>query len=149
MVKHLRQYSNDTATTIICEMTHAAEYPHFRPEGKWLLCAKYLGNSYMLMYCPCACTWMWYQHMCTTAGIIKGSNYRQTNELCILFSQTNEWADFDGTQKRRRNVWKVQAIAWETDVTFLKWSVDLNNMMLPFRNIISGLFLIKRTMFCI
>lgn len=100
---------------------------------------------------PCACIWVWYKHVCTTGRIIKGTNYRQTNELCTLFSQTNEWADFDGTQRRLRNVWRVQAVAWETDDTFLKWfiSAQLNNITLMFGYIIFELFLITWTVFCI
>lgn len=36
---------------------------------------------------------------------------RQMN--CILVSQTNEGADFDGAQRRLRNVWREQTVAWE------------------------------------
>lgn len=95
----------------------------------------------------CACVWVWYKHVCTTGRIIKVSNYRQTNELSILFSQTNEWADFDGSQRRPRNVWRAQTVAWETDDTSLKWfiSAQLNDIMLTAISSLSCLWLIEQS----
>lgn len=69
---------------------------------------------------PLNAYWVWYERVCATGRIIKVGNYRQTNELCVLFPQTNEWADFDGAQRRLRNVWRAQTAAWETDDTSLK-----------------------------
>lgn len=117
------------------------------PKGKWNLWVKYQGNSCVRICVwvhPCACIWVWYKHVCTTGTIIKVSNYRQTSELCILFSQTNEWADFDGTQRRVGNVWRVQTVAWETNDTSLKWfiSVQLNDIILKV-NILFELFVIQ------
>lgn len=99
------------------------ERTYCRPKGKVNLVCKVPWKFFVPMcvcVCPCACIWVWYKQVCTTGRIIKVSNYSQTNELCVLFSQTNEWADFDGAQRRLRNVWRVQTVAWETDDTSLK-----------------------------
>lgn len=54
------------------------------PQGKWILCARTSSESLGDF------AWVWR----LVRGIIKGSNHRQ-NELCALFSQTNQWADFE------------------------------------------------------
>lgn len=101
--------------TINYEMSHAhAECTDCRPTGKWILCAEQPRKVWVtLCMHVCvrnhACVWVWCTDVSATGGIIKGSNYRQTNELRALFSQTNKWADFNGTQRRQRNVWRAQA----------------------------------------
>lgn len=67
-------------------------------------------SAILCAYCICVCTHpracvrVRHKNVRAAGGVIKVSNYRQTNERCILFSQTNEWADFDGTQRRLKNV---------------------------------------------
>lgn len=61
---------------------------------------------------------------------------RQMN--CVLVSQTNEGADFDGAQRRLRNVWREQTVAWEASDKSLKEliSAPLNNITQQYHQLV-------------
>lgn len=74
------------AATIISEMTHAILIVGLQKSESSVLSSLEICLADMYMRAALFVIWVWYKHVRTSGRIIKGTNYRQTNEFCTLFS---------------------------------------------------------------